>query len=107
MPHKLARPVNSTDWKALFVFKYQVDRSVTRLLDNILGSQTGRIEKCRRVINMGYDTKDTLLRCSMVDSGEDYLARRWATNSMQVGMCFPQIDQCLVPIIKDTMPTRS
>jgi F-box protein 21 len=107
MPQKLARPVNSTDWKALFVFKYQVDQSVSRLLDSILGSQTGRIEKCRRVINMGYDTKDTLLRYSMVDSGEDYLARRWATNSMQVDMCYPQIDQCLVPIIKDTMPTRS
>ncbi|KAJ5252483.1 hypothetical protein N7489_002893 [Penicillium chrysogenum] len=75
MPQKLARPVNSTDWKALFVFKYQVDQSVSRLLDSILGSQTGRIEKCRRVINMGYDTKDTLLRYSMVDSGEDYLAR--------------------------------
>ncbi|KAJ5421649.1 hypothetical protein N7491_010094 [Penicillium cf. griseofulvum] len=76
MPRKLARPVNSTDWKALFVFKYQVDRSVTQLLDSILGSQIGRIEKFRLVINMGYDTKDTLLRYSLIESGEDYLARR-------------------------------
>lgn len=81
--------MNSTNWKALFVFKYQVDRSVTRLLDSILVSQTGRIEKFRRVVDMGYDTKDTLLRYSLIESGEDYLARRWATNSMQVGMCFP------------------
>ncbi|KAJ5816903.1 hypothetical protein N7447_009136 [Penicillium robsamsonii] len=93
MPRKLAHPVNSTDWKALFVFKYHVDRSVTQLLDSILGSQTGRIEKFRRVINMGYDAKDTLLRYSLIESGEDCLARRWATNSMQVGMCFPRIDQ--------------
>ncbi|KAJ5372122.1 hypothetical protein N7517_004128 [Penicillium concentricum] len=76
MPRKLAYPVNSTDWKALFVFKYQVDRSVTQLLDSILGSQTGRIEKFRRVINMGYDAKDTLLRYSLIEAGEDYLARR-------------------------------
>ncbi|KAJ5520632.1 hypothetical protein N7463_001085 [Penicillium fimorum] len=76
MPRKLAHPVNSTDWKALFVSKYQVDRSVTRILDSILGSQTGRIEKFRRVINMGYDAKDTLLRYSLIESGEDCLARR-------------------------------
>lgn len=107
MPRKLACPVNSTNWKALFVFKYQVDRSVTRLLDSILVSQIGRIEKFRRVVDMGYDTKDTLLRYSLIESGEDSLARRWATDSMQVGMCFPWIDQCLVPITKGTMPTRS
>lgn len=89
MPRKLACPVNSTNWKALFVSKYRIDRSVTRLLDSILASQTGRIEKFRRVVDMGYDTKDTLLRYSLIESGEDYLARRWATNPMQVGMCFP------------------
>ncbi|KAK4869721.1 hypothetical protein LT330_005445 [Penicillium expansum] len=82
MPRKLACPANSTDWKALFIFKYQVDRSVTRLLDSILVSQTGRIEKFRRVVDMGYDAKDTLLRYSLIESGEDHLARRYYAHAL-------------------------
>lgn len=73
---KLALPVSSVDWKALFVSRYHIDRAVTRLLDSILASQTGRIEKFRAVIEYGYDAKDTLLRHSTVESGEDHLARR-------------------------------
>jgi F-box protein 21 len=84
MPHKLLCPVSSIDWKALFVSKYQVDRSVTGLLGSILASQTGRIEKFRSVIDMGYDAKDTLLRHSLVASGDDHLARRWATDPVQL-----------------------
>ncbi|KAJ5780871.1 hypothetical protein N7457_006031 [Penicillium paradoxum] len=84
---RLAYPVNFTDWKALFVSKHQVDRSVTRLLDSIIGSQTGRIEKFRRVIELGYDAKDTILRHTQVESGDDHLARRWATDSMRILPC--------------------
>ena len=76
MVRKLASSVSSVNWKALFVLRYHVDRSVTRLLNSILASQTGRIEKFRAVIDFGYDAKDTLLRHSMVESGEDHLARR-------------------------------
>lgn len=75
---KLASPVSSVDWKALFVLRYRVDLSITRLLDSILASQTGRIEKFRAVIDFGYDAKDTLLRHCRVESGEDHLARRCA-----------------------------
>ncbi|CAG7927885.1 unnamed protein product [Penicillium olsonii] len=71
-------PVHSVDWKALFVSRDQVDHSVTRILDGILGSQTGRIEGFRSVVEFGYDAKDTLLRHASVSSGEDVLARRWA-----------------------------
>ncbi|KAJ5555468.1 hypothetical protein N7461_003938 [Penicillium sp. DV-2018c] len=87
-PRRLVSPVHLTDWKALFICKYQIDRFVSRLLDDILDSQTGRIEKFRRVINLGYDAKDTLLHHSLVDSGDDHLARRWATDSMQISICF-------------------
>lgn len=76
MPQKLASPVSSVNWKALFVLRYYVDRSVTRLLDSILASQTGRIEKFRAVIDFGYDAKDTLSRHGAVKDGEDHLARR-------------------------------
>jgi F-box protein 21 len=73
---KLALPVSAVNWKALFVSRYHIDRALARLLDSILGSQTGRIEKFRAVIDYGYDAKDTLLRHSTVESGEDHLARR-------------------------------
>lgn len=100
MRQKFTRPVQSTDWKAIFVNKYLVDRSVTRLLDSILESQTGRIEKSRSVVDLGYDAKDTLLRHSRVESGEDVLARRWAC-LREISMCYPQVDQCFM--VKDTM----
>lgn len=70
------------------MFKSQVDHSVTRILNSILGSQTGRIEKFRRVIDLGYDAKDTLLRHSVIESGEDHLARRWATDSVRIVCVF-------------------
>lgn len=73
---KFALPASSVDWKALFMLRYHIDGSVTRLLDSILSSQTGRIEKFRAVIEFGYDAKDTLLRNSQVQGGHDYLARR-------------------------------
>jgi F-box protein 21 len=105
MRQKLTRPVKSIDWKALFVSRYLVDRSVTRLLDSILDSQTGRIEKFRSVVDLGYDAKDTLLRHGQMEFGEDILARRWARCLCKTGMCFPRVDQCLMA--KDTMPALS
>lgn len=77
---KLASPVSMVDWKALFILRYRIDHSATQLLDSILASQTGRIEKFRAVIDFGYDAKDTLLRHGHVEAGEDHLARRLASN---------------------------
>lgn len=77
---KFILPASSVDWKALFILRYQIDGSVTQLLDSILASQAGRIEKFRAVIEFGYDAKDTLLRNSQVQDGEDHLARRCVLN---------------------------
>ena len=93
-------PVHSVDWKALFVSRDQVDHSVTRILDGILGSQTGRIEGFRSVVEFGYDAKDTLLRHASVSSGEDVLARRWACLH-GFGIFCPQVDQGFM--VKDIM----
>ncbi|KAI2786763.1 hypothetical protein POX_g09156 [Penicillium oxalicum] len=79
---KLVAPPSDVDWKALYVSRSQIDRAVTRLLDSILASQTGRIEKFRAVIDFGYDAKDTLLRHSQVESGEDHLARRYYARAL-------------------------
>ncbi|KAJ5624720.1 hypothetical protein N7510_001029 [Penicillium lagena] len=82
LARKLASPVSSVDWKTLFVSRYRVDRSVTRLLDSTLACQTGRIDKFRAVIDYGYDAKDTLWRESQVETGEDHLARRYYARAL-------------------------
>lgn len=101
---KLTRPVQEIDWKGLFVYRYLVDRSITGLLDGILDSQTGRFGKFRSVVDLGEDAKDTLLRHSRVESGEDLLARRWAC-LCSIGMYDPQVDQSFME--KDIMPALS
>lgn len=79
---KLARPVPSVNWKALYISRHLVDRATSRLLDSILASQTGRLEKIQMVIDLGFDIKDTLLRHGSVGPDtEDYLARRYALST--------------------------
>jgi len=79
LPEKLAGPVRSVSWKALYVFRHHIDRVTSSLLDKIIASQTGRINKFRAIVDFGYDIKDTLLRhLSVGPETEDYLARRLA-----------------------------
>ena len=76
---KLMQPVSAVNWKELYVTRCRVDHTVTQILDSILSSQTGRIEKFRAVVEFGYDVKDCLLRHSLAESSmEDHLARRFA-----------------------------
>ncbi|KAL3445910.1 Hemimethylated DNA-binding protein YccV like-domain-containing protein [Aspergillus insuetus] len=83
MPTKLSSPVLTVDWKALYRSRHLVDVATTRLLDSILISQTGRIEKFRSVINFGYDVKDSLLRnLSISSEAEDHLARRYYAKAL-------------------------
>ncbi|KAJ5966020.1 hypothetical protein N7481_012734 [Penicillium waksmanii] len=79
---KFILPASSVDWKALFMLRYHIDGSVTQLLNSILASQAGRIEKFRAVIEFAYDAKDTLLRNSEVQDGEDHLARRYYARAL-------------------------
>lgn len=76
---KIALQASSVDWKTLFMLRYDIDRTVTRLLDSILATQAGRIGKFRSVIGFGYDAKDTLLRNIEVQDGHDHLARRYVS----------------------------
>lgn len=65
------------DWKHLYEYRYIIDRTTRRTLDSILASQTGRIEKYQRIVDLGYDTKDTLMQQYHVgDDADDVLARR-------------------------------
>ncbi|KAL2824725.1 Hemimethylated DNA-binding protein YccV like-domain-containing protein [Aspergillus cavernicola] len=83
MQAKLSSAVSTVDWKELYVSRHLVDSATGRLLDSILTSQTGRIEKFRSVVNFGYDAKDTLLRNISIDSdANDYLARRYYAEAL-------------------------
>ena len=74
---KSTYPASTVDWKDLYKTRFLIDVTTTILLNSILASQTGRIEKVRRIIGFGYDAKDTLLRHTDADSSKpDYLARR-------------------------------
>ena len=75
---KFNGPVAKVDWKKVFAERRQIDRSISREIDSILGSQVGRIEKTSKIVEHGYDAKDTLLRhLTVADDADDVLARRY------------------------------
>ncbi|EEP82125.1 conserved hypothetical protein [Uncinocarpus reesii 1704] len=74
---KLNLPVSQVDWKGLYKRRHLVDIAVTDILESVLATQTGRIEKVHKIVSFGYDAKDTLMRHAQIGSDhEDYLARR-------------------------------
>ena len=74
---KFAASASAVDWKDLFTRRYQLEQTTTKLLEDILTSQTDRIRKIQEIIDLGYDVKDVLLRHHHVQDGaEDVLARR-------------------------------
>lgn len=75
---KLAQNVAEVDWKGIYAQRHEIDRFTTRTINSILASQASRLEKSERIIELGYDTKDTLMRHLQADSNtEDVLARRY------------------------------
>lgn len=78
--HRIAQAfladVIDTDWKGKFIHKAMAGKETTRLLDSILSSQTGRINKFDQISNLGYDAKDTLLFHCRSQKTDDGLARR-------------------------------
>lgn len=71
--------IDGTDWLQLFLERRHADATTTRLLDSILSEQIGRIDKTNQMGELGYDTKDTLLRHRHTDlDAPDVLARRYA-----------------------------
>lgn len=89
---KLTGPLSAVNWKALYIHRHLADRATCRILDSILATQTGRIEKSRSILNFGCDAKDALLRNVSAKADEvDYLARRFAALSLLI---FPVSETC-------------
>ncbi|KAE8348319.1 Hemimethylated DNA-binding protein YccV like-domain-containing protein [Aspergillus coremiiformis] len=80
---KFSGPISAVNWKALYVYRHRIDRTTSHLLDSILAGQTGRIEKSRAIIGLGYDAKDTLIKSisALVDI-DDHLARRYYAKAL-------------------------
>ena len=77
MKEKFASNVADTDWKELYSERYRIDRDVTRGINSILATQTGRIQKSAKIVGFGHEAKDTLIsHCHTGDDADDVLARR-------------------------------
>ena len=75
---KFLEDVGGVDWEKLYQGRYEADKAISRYLDDILARQVGRTQKFERIVEYGYDAKDTLLRHLQVhDEADDVLARRW------------------------------
>ncbi|KAL3704217.1 hypothetical protein TMatcc_009908 [Talaromyces marneffei ATCC 18224] len=80
---KLRAPPSTVGWKELYAERYFTDWITTKGLDDILSSQSGRINKAQIIIDHGYDVKDTLLRHARASTDlDDYLARRYYSKAM-------------------------
>ena len=69
----------ASDWKQICLERQRTEFRTTELLESVLATQVGRIDKFQRIIELGYDAKDSLLKHFTVeDDAEDVLARRFA-----------------------------
>lgn len=70
------------DWKSIFAKRHSVDRETRRILNSIISNQLNRILKSEKIVKLGYDAKDTLLRNLHVgEDAEDFLARQYVTQA--------------------------
>lgn len=77
-PLKLALPAPAVDWKRLWMLRRGQNARVLRLLDDILATKMGRVDKFGQICLLEYDAKDILLeQCSTPDDADDVLARRY------------------------------
>ncbi|RAL08438.1 YccV-like-domain-containing protein [Aspergillus homomorphus CBS 101889] len=84
---RLVGPISGSSWKQLYIVKHSSYRATTRLLDSILSSQAGRIEKFQAIIDLGYDAKDALLHNISAGSNmDDHLARRYYARAVLTGL---------------------
>ncbi|KAI9798560.1 MAG: hypothetical protein M1833_004697 [Piccolia ochrophora] len=80
---KLVDSLSAIDWKSFCLTRCRADRHISKLLDGIINSQVGRIERFQKIVEYGYDAKDTLLRhLQVTDDAEDVLARRYFSTAV-------------------------
>jgi len=76
-PQKLSGRASEVAWKRLWFERKRGDEYSARLLDDLLGTKVGRLQKLGQICQLQYDAKDFLLeQCRTPDSADDALARR-------------------------------
>lgn len=66
-----------TRWKRIYIERHRTHQETSNLIDSILSSQVGRIDKFQRIVEIGYDAKDCLLQhLATCENASDVLARR-------------------------------
>lgn len=77
LSEKLGARASKTAWRELWRRRKYRNNLVARLLNEIIATKVGRLERVGRICQYGYDVKDFLLEQSRTDdSVEDALARR-------------------------------
>ncbi|PYH95189.1 YccV-like-domain-containing protein [Aspergillus ellipticus CBS 707.79] len=80
---KIAGHIANVNWKSLYITRHLRYHTTCHFLDSILATQTGRIEKIKMIIDLGYDAKDALLQnVSVQPRLQDYLARRYYAGAL-------------------------
>ncbi|KAF2752067.1 YccV-like-domain-containing protein [Sporormia fimetaria CBS 119925] len=80
---KIAAPLSNTDWRELFIERYQIDKDTRHCLDRVINTPHGRLQLISDVANYGYDAKGLLLReWNCPDDAGDVLARRFYAHVM-------------------------
>ncbi|KAK7428702.1 hypothetical protein QQZ08_004796 [Neonectria magnoliae] len=80
---RLRERASEVDWKRLFVLRKTRNGQISHLLDEVLATKVGRLNKFEQICRLGYDAKDFLLdQCHNEEPMEDILARRYYSNSI-------------------------
>lgn len=76
-PSLLRQRASSTAWKKLFLLRKRRNKTISNLLNHVIATKVGRLQRIEAISRFGYDAKDYLLeQCHTDDSLEDVLARR-------------------------------
>lgn len=74
---KLQQTASTVDWDAIYAGRVRLDRRVDEQLELIIAQSRGRMRGVEDLAELGYNTKDRLLRhADAALHTEDYLARR-------------------------------
>lgn len=77
------RPLGNVDWRTLYKERLRINYNTQQTLDSIISSQSGRLEKVRKITAYRDDLKDVLqLNLSVPESAPDVLARRWYSKTL-------------------------
>lgn len=74
---KFAGPLSDVDWRSLYIQRVKTGDHTRKLLDGIINSQLGRIERINEIARYGTDVKDILLEEKACPKDRDDILARY------------------------------